>query len=516
MDPRIFKKNIFLYIILFYILLSGFFLYFHRFEIDPDGISYISLAKKYLQGDFQNAVNGLWSPLFPILLTPFIFLKVDPLLSAKLVLLLSGLGLLVIANKFLDLFKISANNKNIALFVLSIQLVFFALYTTTPDLLLTTILILHFTILYQPLYFKSIKWPALAGLTAALAYFSKEYAFIFCLVNFSVIHTIFYLQKRAALTKIIKHAVIFLFVFFILVSPWIYLLSNKYDYLTFGNSGRYNLAIFGPINTGQPFDTNRIIAPPNKTAISVWEDPSFENVTYFNPLTNPQDLKYQFFLFRKNLLTTFIHLETFSIFSLIIILRTIYSFWKKNLPLKKRSMLLYIIVSSAIYLFGYNLINVEIRYLWPIFILLLILAIYQLENINIKDSLLKISQVLFILSFIVYPLWYLTTHLYESKEYFDTANILKEMGINKENLATNKYGRKTLYISYHTNSRYFGQTGNYENTKELIKILSSHNIDYYILWKDEQFDQMNLSLSKYLPEVSNNKLPFKIYSLKGL
>ena len=49
---------------------------FFRYQINPDGISYISIAQKYLIGDIDNAINGHFSPLFSWLLVPFLFLSV--------------------------------------------------------------------------------------------------------------------------------------------------------------------------------------------------------------------------------------------------------------------------------------------------------------------------------------------------------------------------------------------------------------------------------------------------------
>jgi hypothetical protein len=48
-------------------LLPGF-----RHEINPDGISYISIARRYLAGDLRGAVNGYWGPLFSWALVPFL------------------------------------------------------------------------------------------------------------------------------------------------------------------------------------------------------------------------------------------------------------------------------------------------------------------------------------------------------------------------------------------------------------------------------------------------------------
>ncbi len=40
-----------------------------RFTLDPDGMSYIDVARCYLRGDWTNALSTYWSPLYPWLLT---------------------------------------------------------------------------------------------------------------------------------------------------------------------------------------------------------------------------------------------------------------------------------------------------------------------------------------------------------------------------------------------------------------------------------------------------------------
>jgi hypothetical protein len=47
-----------------------------RFVVNPDGISYLNLATLYQHGDWMSAINGYWSPLYPLLLA--VTLRVIP------------------------------------------------------------------------------------------------------------------------------------------------------------------------------------------------------------------------------------------------------------------------------------------------------------------------------------------------------------------------------------------------------------------------------------------------------
>src|SRR6478609_4948052 len=46
-----------------------------RYVVNPDGISYLSLGDLYARGSWGSAVNGYWSPVYPLLLgmTRFLF-----------------------------------------------------------------------------------------------------------------------------------------------------------------------------------------------------------------------------------------------------------------------------------------------------------------------------------------------------------------------------------------------------------------------------------------------------------
>src|SRR6478735_779060 len=50
-----------------------------------DGISYASIAQQYADGDWGNAFNAYWSPLYSWLAAPFLWLGTSPLLALDLV-----------------------------------------------------------------------------------------------------------------------------------------------------------------------------------------------------------------------------------------------------------------------------------------------------------------------------------------------------------------------------------------------------------------------------------------------
>ncbi|MHC4572433.1 MAG: hypothetical protein ACYS0C_10215, partial [Planctomycetota bacterium] len=63
-------KNYLVVVLLIYLVAGISILKYYRYLVNPDGISYISIAQKYINGDFSNAVNGWWGPMLSWLLVP--------------------------------------------------------------------------------------------------------------------------------------------------------------------------------------------------------------------------------------------------------------------------------------------------------------------------------------------------------------------------------------------------------------------------------------------------------------
>ena len=74
-----------LYLVAGFLLIGAF-----RYQINPDALSYISIAQHYRDGFWGDAINAYWSPLYSWLLLPLLFFGLEPLLAAKIVNLALG------------------------------------------------------------------------------------------------------------------------------------------------------------------------------------------------------------------------------------------------------------------------------------------------------------------------------------------------------------------------------------------------------------------------------------------
>ena len=174
-----------LLVIIIYFFLSLFFLNCYRYQINPDAIYDISIAIKYSKGLFFDAVNGYRSPLISLLLVPFIWLNIEPLLAYKIINIICGFIILVIINKTIRIFKINFIG-NLFLLIFSIPiLLYFIFKETTPDILSAIFILLFFNLLISEdssnKYSKSLYF----GLVTGFGYLAKAYNLIFFRIYFS-------------------------------------------------------------------------------------------------------------------------------------------------------------------------------------------------------------------------------------------------------------------------------------------------------------------------------------------
>ncbi len=521
---KAFRKDSFfqislLQILLVYLLFALFLLPFYQYQINPDGVSYIGIAQKYLAGNFKDAVNGYWGMFYPLLLVPFLALPITPLLAGKLLALFLGSLLITGFYSLAGIFSVSQKVKILSSVALIPPALYFAYSVTTSDLLLTTLLLFYHRPLFDPRYGKSAKPALLCGLIGGLAYLTKQYALPFFLVHFFLANIIYYKFGEINVRKAALSFLSGLLVLLIIAGLWSAALTAKYGYFTLGTSGQYNTAIVGPFYQGQhPSDINILIPPPNSSAVSAWEDPGIVKVTPWNPLGSFGDLKYQFFIFRGNLPRIVTFLEIFSLFSVWIIIQSAFSIFRfGQLNSRNKVLTLIILYSIIVYTAGYSLLVVQERYLWPVFVLVLLLGAIQLDLVQKefrnKVWITETIIMIFILSFMANPVFNLLKNLNTGQEYFKQALELRKIGIINANIAANTNGHTTAILAFESGNRYFGQTGDYRDTKSLIELLLKNKINYYLT---RDTTSVNKELDIFLPEISNNALPsIKIYRVNS-
>lgn len=508
-------------ILIIYTIIGSLLLTHYQYIINSDGISYISIAQKYLNGNFTDAINGYWGPLFSWLLIPFLFGSTPAytLYSTKILSLIIGFLTIIGVRLLIQRFEMEKSIKTIILFSLIPVILFFSFNLITPDLLVTCILIYYFYFIFSPLYSNKLINGFLCGLLGSLAYLSKSYALPFFLAHFILFNLVYYFRNitKNEKRKILKNFFLGLIVFFTISGIWIGLISAKYGEMTTGTTGSYNQALVSPQLQGlQPMYYQGILKPPNNSAISAWEDPSYLKMESWSPFESWAYFKYQISLILENTLNMLNAIESFSVLSILIIIGSIW-FIIKSPPSASKNKIIYLLGTIILYSVGYNLILVKPRYLWLICVLLILMGGYllslSLKNHLINNSMKKILLILLVFSFIITPLNGLITGYDINKDTYQLGETLKTNYNLQGNIASNNQWGLTLYLVYYAKCTYYGQTKEIANYNDLKKELITNNIDYYIVWGDSK---ENTYLSKYFKEITHGNInDLRIYSLKN-
>ena len=516
-DSFIYKVNL-KSILILYSIIGIIFLKYYQYHIAPDNISYISIAQKYLAGDFGNAINGHWSPFVSWLLIPFLYFKIRLLLAYLIISLIIGLFTLMGIRSLTYKFEMKKEIRNLILVLLVPIILKFVFSNYTADLLIVFFLILYFNVIFNDKYPNKKYYGLLCGVYGGLGYLSKSFAFPYFLFHFIIFNLIHYYKntKSPKRKAILNNFLLGILFFFIICGPWIYIISSKYNHFTINNSTKYNWSFIAPESKGHPMLYQGLVAPPNNTAISAWEDPGYFEKNEWSPVKSWNSFKYEIKYFLKNVFNTISVLEKFSKLSIIILF---FYLLLAIMPVKKlisQGAILYPLLSVLLYCAGYCLILVRARYLWINNILLIIMGGY-LINILLQSELFNrirktILLLFFAVEFSLIPVYDIISNINIQKDIYTLSQKLENEFNIHGNIASNKY-ICTLYISYYINARFYGKINENLNDEGLYNEMKEKNIDYYFYW-DEDSNNYNFIRNNY-KEITDGEIPgLKIYSLK--
>ncbi len=513
---------------------------YHYERLNADSTLYINIAEKYLRGEFNDAINGYWGPMLSWLLIPFLYCGASHVFAINALDLIIGvltiIGVWVLSYRF----EITEKIRGVILITL-LPVVLFISLIQPFDFLLLCFIIYYLCVVFKDEYPYKIYNGVFCGVLGAFAYFSKSYAFPFFLVHFTLINIAHYIRcaEKKDKRNVLRNAIVGIVTFLTISSPWVFLISNKYNHFTISNMGKGNFANKAPglpqsdsgFEFGGPVFYEGFFAPLNKTAISVWEDPSYiwEDRASWSPLDSFVHFKYFTKHSIKNIIEGMRIYQGFSMLSIAIIIAYILLLIVQ--PFNKQMLRgdkLYSFFTLALYTGGFVPFHFEPRYLWTANILLLLMGGYTIGllfkneffNSNIRKNVLI---VFFALSFAATPLKSFVQAGKDNinREMYVLGTILKSKYNIKGNIASNREGgyistheawHKTFRLAYWSNSKYYGQARENISDEGLENELKKYNIDYYFLWGE--FASIPHFLSNYR-ELTNGEIPgLKIYSLK--
>lgn len=519
------KKNILFAPLLFYGIASLLLFNVYRFKLFPDTTSYVSIARHYLSGNLLDAVNGYFAPLYSWLIIPILALGLDALISIKLLSFLIGFGVFISTYWFASQFELYRNVFKLILYTLIPICIYFVFSFDTPDLLLVLVLLLYLNQVFRFNYTENKKQALIAGILGAFAYLTKHYALPFFLTHYAMINIFHYFRVKDQHRKklVLGNFAVGIMAFFIISGSWIGVMSYKYKEFTFSNAAKYNYAVMRPNSGGHAVGHVGFLKPPNREAISAWEDPSGQQKISWNPLGSLENLKHQLKVSRYFILQIIHHLGTFTPLYFAIMVGAILFLLPLNNSIWENKLLL-LLSTLLLYTSGYTLILVVQRYLWLDCILILIMGGIIVNELFKSDFFTMqrriFMYVFFIISFSFHPFLSLIEERYEGKELFSISQKLRNKYHLKGNIASQAKYKKPLYISFLLNNRFFGASRDGINCLELYDDLKTNNIDYYFVWEDNLGEFQSLvqncdSLLKF-DEITNGEIPeLRIYDVRS-
>jgi hypothetical protein len=364
-----------------------------RYQINPDALSYISIAQHYRDGFWQDAINAYWSPLYSWLLLPPLFLGLEPLLAARIVNLTLGFIALAASWRLAVVVGLSTPFRRILVFTLVPVLLQWGFSVISPDLLTIAILLPFLAFVLQPDFLQRPLLCLSAGLCGGLAYLSKAYALPFVLAFFLMCALWQMLAIHRSPKAIARGTIVFLAGLGTLTLPWVAVISNAYQRLTFGTAGRINFAVIGPQSFWFPILTRGLFAPANDHALSAWEDPSSLPQRIWSPFSSIANFAFWLEKIVSNWGDFCEMLNGFSLLALPALGAGLYiAIQRMRREHRGYDPAMALFLSLFIFAGGYTLVFLETRYVWICAIEILLGGLFAFQGVFARHHLVSVLR----------------------------------------------------------------------------------------------------------------------------
>lgn len=514
MNNDIRSRRPLLYLLAAYALAGAALFPFFRYNLTPDATAYIGLARNIARGDFAHAFNGHWSPLLSWLLAPLLATGLEPFIAFRLLMLVLGAYAILAGARLVRCFDLQPATAALALAVLAVMALSFALLLCTPDLLLAALLVHYLGIVLDPRRAERPWAGAAAGIVGGFAYLAKSYGLPFFAVHFTVVSAWRWFAARGARRRAVAYALAGYLAFAAIAAPWAAVLSARYGHFTTGTAARYNISLVSP--TGrciQPMANLGFLPPPDDTALSVWQDPSVMPVFDWNPFGSRADVLY---LAGRVALNTLSFLRTatkWSVFALPVLVGYLVLAVLALARRPARHVPAQVLFTAALYTGGYLPLLIESRYLWLVSVLLLFMGAECLDALSRHRSRAVRAALAALLaaSFLVAPVANVAADVNKGRDVAEAARALKARNVGGR-IASHNNWLDSLYLCYHLDAKYYGFPAPGDTSEMIETELQRLGMEYYLFWDDN--DPTPRFLARY-PRMGNSPLDrLAVYELR--
>jgi hypothetical protein len=450
---------------------------------------------------------------------PFVWLRIPPLLGAKLLQLFLGCAFVHAFLLLSERFRLDDGIRRSFVPVACVAAIHFAYQVITPDLLLTSILAYYFWIVLDPLYAERAGSGALAGGLGALAYLSKAYGFPFFVAHFLVVNALAFLRaepgakRRGVARRFAAGAV----VFGLLSGAWIAALHTKYDRVGIGSAGSYVFAKRGPEAHGNPSHYAGFLPPPDPHGFIALEDPTLFEMPEWSPLASRSQLSHYVRLVAENSWEALRVFHVFSPLAAAVLVGLFVCLARGRRREVLESPELVALTTVLLFTGGYVFIVLRTRYLWPVWPLLLLAGGDLVRRMSESEFVTPLRRAVLLLllavSFVARPVETLVSDANTGRPYARRASKIRTLADVRGNIASNAEYGPTAYIALHLGGRYFGVPAQHATAASIEGDLRRFSIDYYFHWTD--FGRVPAFLGEF-PEVTKARTPgLLIYDLRS-
>ena len=455
------------------------FLFFSRFSQDMsiDGVSYVGIARLYLNCNWHEAVNGFWSPLISWLLIPLLGCGLTPNIAFKIITISAGL-LALIANG--TLVKHCIINRKLGLIVqcaAAVMFASFALLVCTPDILGLAFSLLFIVTLINCLQTKKTAWIFASGAFLTVAYFAKSFflpfgiciALLFPLVGFTLHRSLPKLRQDIISSTLICCIAV------ALAMPWAVAINSKYGEWSISTAGKLNFS-----RVVNQESTSRLIAP--ESAISPFQDPTLSALSRHTEI----DFRIIILNLSRNLgalASRTLRHYPLVVVSIMLALITLHHsrllYWRNPLALGLPVLIMWVSYSAVCAFVP------DQRYVWLGDILLLVIWAVGLEQSGAirlcRDRFARATITLFILLlWTSYPIAEMMVRHAQGVPEKETGISLKQY-VEGKIVASDSLGAQSLVACFWASAKYRGQY------PANLYIENIENTDYFLRW-DEHSD----------------------------
>lgn len=456
-------------------------------QINPDGVSYLASARKYLAGRFADAATAFWSPLYTWLLAVPLALRVPPLLAAKLVDLASGALALLGTWRLLSALRIVRELRVAASATAIPVLLGFGLTVQTPDLLACAIVLHLLADLAGGEWWTLSRAGVRLGLLMGAAYLAKAYVLGFAGVLFVMVLALDLWRMPAERARIARRGALALAVLLLCVAGWASLLGLKYGRPLVSTAGTLSWGLDGPGNPGYPMQRDGFLALPDAAAQSAWDDPTLLRLPSWNALGSREERAHFRGLVARNLFELAAMALRFSPLAGVVAALTLLLAGSQRDPPPRRPAAI-LALAALVCPAGYIVLHLRERFLSALCVLLLVLGTFVAGVMGewlgpTSRARGRLAAGLLLASFLVAPLGSLRGSWGDGRQWAQMARAFDAAPAGAV-VASNGRWRQSLYLSFHRGWRYLGEPGPNAPAKQVKEELSRRGVGYFLVWGD--------------------------------